>query len=493
MTARRRLPIFLMLGFGPALLTSLPVLAGQPKVSICHNGHTITVAAPAARAHLRHGDHRGACGGAGTTVVETEQRRETTVISEPAVTEITTTVIHDYLFYPDANVYFDASRELYFYQDNGQWLEQHSLPDALRASLGEFITLNRQAASPASFHDEVVATLAPAAIATDAPPWQQGEGETVSYLYYPSVGAYYDTERALYHYRHEDRWLTTPTLIQELRQGLDQFVTLDMRTTDPYEYHDAIAASYGGPTLTEATAGLLTQTVDQVLDNIGTGAFRYRYYPDNDLYYDEVRQVYFHQQGEQWVTTPTLPETLGNALGAFLSVTLDTAEPYQRHQTVVDAFRSGAVVTRTSSYQYQYFPGTNVYYESDAGRYHYLAEGVWQTAESLPQGLSVDLDAGTTLDFATEQPYLYHRQVIRQFAPAVSGVALGAVSVRETLGGGNVQQSIQVKAREAAGARVQLKSQSRTKVKVKAKSRVKRKVAAGGGGKGRGRGRGKGK
>jgi hypothetical protein len=34
---------------------------GQDKVTLCHNGHTITVGAPATEAHLAHGDIEGAC------------------------------------------------------------------------------------------------------------------------------------------------------------------------------------------------------------------------------------------------------------------------------------------------------------------------------------------------------------------------------------------------------------------------------------------------
>jgi hypothetical protein len=34
---------------------------GREKVTLCHNGHTITVGAPAVPAHLAHGDHKGAC------------------------------------------------------------------------------------------------------------------------------------------------------------------------------------------------------------------------------------------------------------------------------------------------------------------------------------------------------------------------------------------------------------------------------------------------
>ena len=34
---------------------------GKTKVTLCHKGKTITVGAPAAKAHLRHGDKLGAC------------------------------------------------------------------------------------------------------------------------------------------------------------------------------------------------------------------------------------------------------------------------------------------------------------------------------------------------------------------------------------------------------------------------------------------------
>ena len=34
---------------------------GKRKVAICHKGHTIRVAQPAVKAHLKHGDRLGAC------------------------------------------------------------------------------------------------------------------------------------------------------------------------------------------------------------------------------------------------------------------------------------------------------------------------------------------------------------------------------------------------------------------------------------------------
>jgi hypothetical protein len=45
---------------------------GQPRVTICHKGRTITVSQAAVPAHLRHGDTVGACGGvAGATAERT--------------------------------------------------------------------------------------------------------------------------------------------------------------------------------------------------------------------------------------------------------------------------------------------------------------------------------------------------------------------------------------------------------------------------------------
>lgn len=50
--------------FGGAALSFVNVAHagyGQDKVVICHKGKTITVAAPASKAHLGHGDTAGAC------------------------------------------------------------------------------------------------------------------------------------------------------------------------------------------------------------------------------------------------------------------------------------------------------------------------------------------------------------------------------------------------------------------------------------------------
>jgi LPXTG-motif cell wall-anchored protein len=63
---------------------------GQKKVTICHKGHTITVGAPAADAHLIHhdGDTEGACSTDAETTAEETTAEETT--AEETTAEETT-------------------------------------------------------------------------------------------------------------------------------------------------------------------------------------------------------------------------------------------------------------------------------------------------------------------------------------------------------------------------------------------------------------------
>jgi hypothetical protein len=68
---------------------------GQPKGTLCHNGHTISVGAPAQEAHLAHGDTLGACGEptgvqpAGPSTTETTETTTTSPTS-PTTTSPTT-------------------------------------------------------------------------------------------------------------------------------------------------------------------------------------------------------------------------------------------------------------------------------------------------------------------------------------------------------------------------------------------------------------------
>ena len=60
---------------------------------------------------------------------------------------------HAYAYYPDAYVYFDISRKLYFYLDGDKWRMSVSLPDSLRLRLGEHVTIEMDSDTPYSYFD----------------------------------------------------------------------------------------------------------------------------------------------------------------------------------------------------------------------------------------------------------------------------------------------------------------------------------------------------
>ncbi len=63
---------------------------GQDKVTICHNGHTITIGAPAVDAHMNnHGDTLGECAEGGLGPVETPLEPPTTTTTLPPTTTTT--------------------------------------------------------------------------------------------------------------------------------------------------------------------------------------------------------------------------------------------------------------------------------------------------------------------------------------------------------------------------------------------------------------------
>lgn len=379
---------------GLALLPITAVaMAGQQKVLVCHNGNTLSIAAPALDAHLGHGDDSGPC----------------TVRPAPNVPVQPIKQIHyHYLYYPDAEVYFDTDRTLYFYRDDGRWVSADRLPQRLAEQLGEFITLERAEANPAGFHADPDID----------PPWLRGTEAVSRYLYYPDAEVYFDPDRLLYFYRLEDRWIAAPTLRDGLRDGLRHFIEIGMRTARPYDFHPDIAQVYGS-----------YDTEPLVEPLPGERRYHYRYYPDNNLYYDEVRDLYFQQEADRWVSTPTLEQTLLNALGAFITMTLDTPDPYERHQGIMNAYRAGAMQPHQALYDYRYYPEQNIYYDPARSLYYHLSDNHWQGSPTRPPALASDA-VGLLLQLATDRPYRYHHEIMHEYAAPAPNRAVAPPTLR---------------------------------------------------------------
>ena len=62
-----------------------------------------------------------------------------------------------YQYYPDAFVYYDTARNVYYYRPDGQWLESETLPAYIAENMGSPVSLDMNTDRPYQYHSEVVA------------------------------------------------------------------------------------------------------------------------------------------------------------------------------------------------------------------------------------------------------------------------------------------------------------------------------------------------
>ena len=67
--------------------------------------------------------------------------------------------------------------------------------------------------------------------------------------------------------------------------------------------------------------------------------------------------------------------------------------------------------------QYQYYSSAQVYFDLQRKVYFYYSGGGWQFSASLPDSLRVNLGESVTLEMGTDQPYIYHSDVVKQYPP----------------------------------------------------------------------------
>lgn len=77
------------------------------------------------------------------------------------------------------------------------------------------------------------------------PPWAPAHGrQGREYRYYASAQVYFDTQREVYFYYQDGQWRVSATLPGQIRVTLDDSVTLEMGTEEPYRYHPEVVEHY---------------------------------------------------------------------------------------------------------------------------------------------------------------------------------------------------------------------------------------------------------
>lgn len=62
---------------------------------------------------------------------------------------------HRYDYFPEAQVYFDPARQLYFFRQANRWAAKATLPPEINVRIGPRVTVELDSERPYEFHDEV--------------------------------------------------------------------------------------------------------------------------------------------------------------------------------------------------------------------------------------------------------------------------------------------------------------------------------------------------
>jgi hypothetical protein len=92
-----------------------------------------------------------------------------------------------YQYFPDAQVYFDPSRELYFYISNGEWTKSPALPRELRNRLGDFVVIETDDEDPYRYYKEAMKLVPNRLIHEEGRSrlWRARSSLSYQYHYYP--------------------------------------------------------------------------------------------------------------------------------------------------------------------------------------------------------------------------------------------------------------------------------------------------------------------
>ena len=67
----------------------------------------------------------------------------------------------------------------------------------------------------------------------------------------------------------------------------------------------------------------------------------YHYYPSSSVYYDNDRKLYFYLKGDNWEVGASLPSSIRVRLGDYVSIEMETDQPYIYHADHVKKYPPG--------------------------------------------------------------------------------------------------------------------------------------------------------
>ena len=68
---------------------------------------------------------------------------------------------YQYRYYPEARVYYDTGRNLYFYYEGGRWGASVSLPSSIRINVSDYVSLEMDTDEPYRYDSDVIKKYPP--------------------------------------------------------------------------------------------------------------------------------------------------------------------------------------------------------------------------------------------------------------------------------------------------------------------------------------------
>lgn len=256
-----------------------------------------------------------------------------------------------YQYFPEAQVYYDPSRELFFYTYRGEWIKSPALPRELRSRLGDFVTVELNEDDPLRYHRESMGEQRRQEEDREESDKLKTYGESApssnyyQFRYYPQVQTYFDPTKNVYYYFQDGRWLKSMNPPRSLRSHTDDYVLFETDTQTPYIYHEQVLHMVSKQA---KESNKLRAPKPNWEPRGNERAFRYWYYPIASVYYDPDRRIYFYSDHDQWVDAGTLPAYLAENLGTPVELTMNTPTPYQYHSRVMEVYPHPGVSSNQS-------------------------------------------------------------------------------------------------------------------------------------------------
>lgn len=77
----------------------------------------------------------------------------------------------------------------------------------------------------------------------------------------------------------------------------------------------------------------------------------YRYYPDQRVYHDTGRGLYFYYQNGNWEVSARLPSGIHLSMGEYVSLEMDSDKPYAYHTAVEAKYPPGKSKKKAKGYE----------------------------------------------------------------------------------------------------------------------------------------------